>query len=85
MVRLEIWLIQALILRNADVNKTDCDGKTPLHFIMNLFSKNAHICAIIAELLVLNGANVNQKDSDNWTALHTAVRKNQDQGIQTII
>jgi ankyrin repeat protein len=43
---------------------------------MSLFSKNANICAIIAELLVINGANVNQKDTDNWTALHTAVRKN---------
>ena len=79
-VRLEIWLIKALIEKNADVNKTDCDGKTPLHFVMNLFSKNPHKCSFIAELLVTNGANVNQKDSDNWTALHTAVRKNQDQG-----
>lgn len=77
-VRLEIWLIQALIRRNADVNKTDCDGKTPLHFVMNLFSKNPHKCSFIAELLVTNGATVNQKDSDNWTALHTAVRKSQD-------
>lgn len=34
------------------MNKVDCDGKTPLHFVMNLFSKNAHICAIITELLV---------------------------------
>ena len=47
-VRLENWLIKALIERGADVNKTDNDGKTPLHFIMNLFSKNAHICTIIA-------------------------------------
>lgn len=77
-VRLEIWLIKELIMRGADINKTDCDGKTPLHFIMNLFSKNARICAIIAEMLVQNGAQVNKKDSDNWTALHTAVRKNQD-------
>lgn len=58
------------------MNKVDCDGKTPLHFVMNLFSKNAHICAIITELLVSNGANVNLRDSESWTALHTAVRKN---------
>lgn len=52
---------------------------------MNLFSKNPHKCAFIAELLVTNGANVNQKDSDNWTSLHTAVRKSQDQGVRTIL
>ena len=39
-VKLEIWLIKALIKKGADVNKTDCDGKTALHFVMNLFSKN---------------------------------------------
>jgi len=74
-VRLEIWLIQALIKENADVNKADCDGKTPLHFVMNLFSKNSIKCAYIAETLVMNGAKVNLKDADNWTPLHTAVRK----------
>lgn len=40
-VRLESWLIKALIERQADVNKTDSEGRTPLHFVMNLFSKNA--------------------------------------------
>lgn len=39
-VRLEIWLIKALIDKGADVNTTDYDGKTPLHFVMNLFNKN---------------------------------------------
>lgn len=51
-VRLEIWLIEALIKKRADVNKTDCDGKTPLHFVMNLFNKIPQKCAFIAELLV---------------------------------
>lgn len=40
-VKLETWLIQGLLDRGADVNRTDNEGKTPLHFIMNLFSKNA--------------------------------------------
>lgn len=38
-VRLEIWLIIALIDKKADVNKVDEEGKTPLHFVMNLFNK----------------------------------------------
>ena len=33
-------VIEWLIKKGADVNKTDCDGKTALHFVMNLFSKN---------------------------------------------
>jgi len=74
-VKLEIWLIKALIKKGADVNKTDCDGKTALHFVMNLFSKNPQKCQYIAETLVLNGAKPNLKDTDNWTPLHTAVRK----------
>lgn len=43
-VRLEKWLIEALIGLGADVNKPDSDGKTPLHFVMSLFSKNAEMC-----------------------------------------
>jgi len=58
-VKLECWLIKALLERNADVNKTDQEGRTPLHFIMNLFSKNAQRCALITETLVRSGANVN--------------------------
>jgi len=52
---------------------------------MNLYSKNPQICKLITEMLVKNGANVNLKDQDNWTALHTAVRKGQEQGVETII
>jgi ankyrin repeat protein len=38
-VRLEIWLIEALLKKRADVNRADAEGKTPLHFVMNLFNK----------------------------------------------
>ena len=51
-VRLEIWLIKALIGKGADVNKTDYDGKSPLHFVMNLFNKNPQKCYYISETLV---------------------------------
>lgn len=61
-VKLEIWLIQTLIKKGADVNKTDYDGKTVLHFVMNLFSKNPQKCFFIAETLALNGARPNLTD-----------------------
>ena len=66
-VRLEIWLIKALIgkgfitdfygflwliFKGADVNKTDYDGKSPLHFVMNLFNKKPQKCYYISETLV---------------------------------
>lgn len=74
-VKLEIWIVRALILKKADVNKVDCDGNTPLHQVMNVFSKNPKKCSYIAETLVLNGAKVNIKNNDNWSPLHLAVRK----------
>jgi hypothetical protein len=40
-VKLEVWIVKKLLMRGADVNKADCDGNTPLHLVMNVFSKNA--------------------------------------------
>lgn len=40
-VKLEVWIVKKLLLKGADVNKADCDGNTPLHLVMNVFSKNA--------------------------------------------
>jgi ankyrin repeat protein len=48
-VKLEVWIVKKLIMNNADVNKADCDGNTPLHLVMNVFSKNPQKCASIAE------------------------------------
>lgn len=84
-VKLEISLVRALIIKQADVNKVDCDGNTPLHLVMNVFSKNPQKCTYIAETLVMSGANVNMKNNDNWSPLHMAARKHQEKGIQIII
>jgi ankyrin repeat protein len=40
-VKLEVWIVKKLLMRGADVNKADCDGNTPLHLVMNVFSKNS--------------------------------------------
>jgi hypothetical protein len=84
-VKLEIWLVRALVQKGADLNKPDCDGNTPLHLVMNVFSKNPQKCAYITEILVSNGAKVNIKNVDNWAPLHIAVRKGQEKGVQTIL
>jgi ankyrin repeat protein len=40
-VKLEVWIVKKLLMKGADVNKADCDGNTPLHLVMNVFSKNS--------------------------------------------
>jgi ankyrin repeat protein len=84
-VRLQISIIQSLIDKGADLNKQDSDGNTPLHLVMNIFSKNPERCCHILELLAMNGANLDQKNNDQWAAIHTAVRKGQEKGVNAII
>jgi ankyrin repeat protein len=77
-VKLEISIVRALINKpglSIDVNRVDCDGSTPLHLVMNVFSKNAQKCSYIAETLVMNSGNPNCKNNDNWSPLHNAARK----------
>jgi ankyrin repeat protein len=64
-----------MIKRGADVNITDADGNTPLHFIMNVFSKNETKYKAIAECLVMSGATPNAKNNESWSPLHIAARK----------
>lgn len=63
-VRLKISIIQNLIDKQADLNKQDSDGNTPLHLIMNIFSKNPEKCGHVIELLCMNGALTNCLNSD---------------------
>lgn len=84
-VKLEVWVVKKLLMRGADVNKPDCDGNTPMHLVMNVFSKNAQKCMNICELLIAHGARANIKNNDNWAPLHIAARKGQEKGIQTVI
>lgn len=80
-VKLEVWIVKKLLMRGADVNKADCDGNTPLHLVMNVFSKNAQKCMNICELLITHGARANIKNNDNWSPLHIAARKGQEKGV----
>lgn len=84
-VKLEVWIVKKLLMRGADVNKADCDGNTPLHLVMNVFSKNTQKCMSICELLITHGAKANMKNNDNWAPIHIAARKGQEKGVQTII
>ena len=64
-----------MIKRGAEVNVVDSDGNTPLHFIMNVFSKNESKYKAIAECLVMSGAKTNTRNNELWGPLHIAARK----------
>lgn len=81
-VRTNLVLTDMIIKRGADVNITDSDGNTPLHFIMNVFSKNESKYKAIAECLVMSGAKPNAKNYEQWTPIHIAARKGQIEGIK---
>ncbi len=74
-VRTNLLLADMMIKRGADVNIVDSDGNSPLHFIMNVFSKCETKYKAIAECLVLSGAKPNSKNNELWTPLHIAARK----------
>ena len=77
-------LTDMMIKRGADVNVCDSDGNTPLHFIMNVFSKSETKYRAIAESLVMSGARPNPKNHELWAPLHIAARKGQLEGIRWV-
>lgn len=81
-VRTNLLLADMMIKRGAEVNVTDSDGNTPLHFIMNVFSKNESKYRAIAECLVFSGAKANAKNLESWAPIHIAARKGQIEGIR---
>lgn len=64
-----------LIKKFAEVNTIDKDGNTPLHFIMNVFSKGETKFRAIAESLVMSEAKPNSRNKEMWAPLHIAARK----------
>jgi ankyrin repeat protein len=71
--------------KKANLNRKDSDGNTPVHLIMNIFSKNPERCKHILNVLIFNGANINDRNSDHWAPIHSAIRKNQEMAIQAIV
>ncbi len=66
-----IELVRLLIHRGADLNVTDSDGKTALHWTA---CGNLHTGQEFAYLLLASGAGKNLTDSNGRTALHLAAR-----------
>lgn len=75
-------LTDMMIKRGADVNVIDQDGNTPLHFIMNIFSKQESKYKAIAEILIMSGAKPNFKNYEQWAPIHIAARKGQIEAVR---
>ncbi|KAL4502319.1 hypothetical protein ABPG72_011906 [Tetrahymena utriculariae] len=73
----QIYLIQDITQKKANLNLQDVDGNTSLHYIMTIFSRDISNSAKIAEILLEHGADPNIKNKDGWTPLHLAVRRSQ--------
>ena len=80
----KVDIVSKLIKKNADVNKLDFKKQTPLHIIMDVFSRDVKIAEEITRILVFNGAKLNLLDLEKLSPLHRAVVKRHIDGIKLI-
>jgi hypothetical protein len=80
----KINIIEKLIKRKVDVNKLDYKHQTPLHIIMDVYSRDTELAEKITKILVFNGAKLNLLDSDKLSPLHRAVIKKHSLAIKLI-
>ena len=74
-----IAIMTVLLSHGADVNHTNFNQWSPLHFS----AYNGHDTAAV--LLLSNGADVNQVNNDGWTALHEAAHGGKDAVVAVLI
>jgi len=82
--RMELQLCSLLAKMGASVDVTDIDGHTPLHFVMNSFTKQESKCKAIADILITSGAKPNVRNNDLFAPIHQAARKGNLEGIRWI-
>ena len=72
-------VVKLLLEYGANVNAEDKDGKTVLHFVVQIGQDK------VIQLLLESGANVNAEDNYGKTVLHFAVEKGQDKIFQQLL
>lgn len=68
----KVDIINKLIKKRVDVNKLDFKRQTPLHIIMDVFSRDPVVAEEITRILVFNGAKPNLLDSGSEAMLRLA-------------
>ena len=70
-------MVEQLLAAGADVDATNCDGQTALHY--------AHSTGVVVEKLLAAGAAVNKPDKRGWTALHYAADRGQNAVVERLL
>ena len=84
--KLDVESVRLLIKNGADINDKDSSsGDTPVHLLVNVYSKSFSSAREILEMLALNGADLNAKNNDLWTPLHLAVKKGSFDAVEALI
>ncbi|MFC1763742.1 ankyrin repeat domain-containing protein [Planctomycetota bacterium] len=73
------WDMPQILAKEADVNATDEDNRTPLHLAIKSANK------VFSELLLGKGANINAKDKDGRTPLHLAVESADEDVVELLV
>lgn len=81
----KVDIVNKLIKKNVNVNKLDFKQQTPLHIIMDVFTRDVKVSEEITRILVFNGAKPNLIDSEKLSPLHKAVIKRHLEGVKLII
>ena len=84
--KLDVESVRLLIKNGAEINvKDSSSGDTPIHLLINVYSKNFTSAKQILEILAHNNADLNAKNNDLWTPLHLAVKKGSFDAIEALL
>jgi ankyrin repeat protein len=83
--KIDPWVVRELLKRGARVNSRDCEGNSPLHIILGVYSKNRRKSQLIADMLMAAGSEANSLNNDKWAPIHLAARRGHADAIRWIV
>jgi len=78
-------IIKKLLQKGADPNATDQIASTPLHKVIEIYTKDETLSFEIIKLLLKYGANANLMNKNRKTALQIAIDEKKIEAIKAII
>ena len=78
-------IIKKLLQKGADPNATDLISSTPLHKVIEIYTKDENLSFEIIKLLLKYGGNANLMNKNRKTALQIAIDEKKIEAIKAII